>query len=61
MPTLPPPGGQQEICVPTLIRFLLGLAILGGLVYAGMIALVAFVEPQPREITQAIPAARLNK
>jgi hypothetical protein len=47
--------------VPTLIRFLLGLAILAGLVYAGMIALVTFVEPQPREITQTIPASRLNK
>lgn len=47
--------------MPTLIRFLITLAILAGLGYAGMLALVAFVEPHPREMSQAIPAARLNK
>jgi hypothetical protein len=47
--------------VPTLIRFLIGLGVLAGIVYAGMIALVMFVDPQPREMTQTIPAARLNK
>jgi hypothetical protein len=47
--------------VPSLIRFLLIIGFLGGLVYAGMIALVTFVEPQPREMIQLIPAARLNK
>jgi len=47
--------------VPTLIRFLVIIGILAGLAYAGMIALVTFVEPQPREMIQVIPAARLNK
>lgn len=47
--------------VPSLIRFLLGLGILAGLVFAGMIALVTFVEPEQREISQTIPPARLNK
>ena len=47
--------------MPTLIRFLLGLGILAGLVYAGMLALVTFVEPQPREISQTILPSRLNK
>jgi len=37
------------------------VGILAGLVYAGMIALVTFVDPQPREIIQMIPPARLNK
>ena len=47
--------------MPSLIRFLLVVAILAGLVYGGMIALVTFVEPQPREMTQSLPASRLNK
>ena len=47
--------------MPSLIRFLVIAGILAGLIYAGMIALVTFVEPQPREMTQTIPPARLNK
>jgi hypothetical protein len=35
--------------------------ILAGIVYGGMVALVTFVEPQPREMSQTIPPARLNK
>jgi hypothetical protein len=35
--------------------------ILAGIVYGAMIALVTFVEPQPREMSQSIPPARLNK
>jgi hypothetical protein len=37
------------------------VAILAGLVYGGMIALVTFVEPQPREMIQTLPAGKLNK
>jgi len=47
--------------VPSLIRFLLLAGILAGIVYGAMIALVTFVEPQPREMSQSIPPARLNK
>jgi hypothetical protein len=47
--------------VPSLIRFLLVIAILAGAVFGGMIALVTFVQPDMREITQTIPPARLNK
>ncbi|MBV8850081.1 MAG: histidine kinase [Methylobacteriaceae bacterium] len=47
--------------MPSLIRFLVIVAILAGLVYGGMIALVTFVEPQPREMTQTLPASKLNK
>jgi hypothetical protein len=47
--------------VPSLIKFLLLAGILAGIVYGGMIALVTFVEPQPREMSQTIPPARLNK
>jgi hypothetical protein len=47
--------------VPSLIRFLLLAGLLAAIVYGGMIALVTFVEPQPREMSQTIPPARLNK
>ena len=47
--------------MPSLFRFLLVVAILAGLVYGGMVALVTFVEPQPREMTQTIPASKFNK
>ena len=47
--------------MPSLIKFLLLAGILAGIVYAGMLALVMFVEPQPREMSQTIPPARLNK
>jgi hypothetical protein len=47
--------------LPSLIRFLLVLAILGGLGYGAMVALVNFVEPQQREMSQTIPASKLGK
>jgi hypothetical protein len=45
--------------VPTLFRFLVILGVLAGLVYGGMVALVANVKVEPREMTQnvAIPKA----
>ncbi|HTV33998.1 MAG TPA: histidine kinase [Methylocella sp.] len=47
--------------MPSLIRFLVIIGLLAGLIYAAMVALVTFVEPQPREMIQIIPPARLNK
>jgi hypothetical protein len=46
--------------MPSLIRFIVTCAILGGLVYGGMVALAIMVEPQPREMTVRIPANKLN-
>jgi hypothetical protein len=45
--------------LPTLFRFLMVIAVLGGLVYAGLFALATLVEPEPREMTSTIPASRL--
>jgi hypothetical protein len=47
--------------MPSLIRFLIVCAILGGIVYGAMFALANFVEPNPREMTLRIPAAKLNR
>lgn len=47
--------------VPSLIRFLVFCAILGGLVYAGMFALATMVEPQEREMRVRIPGEIINR
>ena len=46
--------------MPSLFRFLFVIAVLAGIVWGGMIALVTFVEPQPREMTQAVPPSKLT-
>jgi len=45
--------------MPTLIRLIITLAFLAGLVYVGMFALVAFVEPSPKQVTIRIPTRDL--
>jgi len=41
--------------MPTLIRLVITLLFLAGLVYAGMFALVSFVEPTQKDVTIRIP------
>ena len=45
--------------MPTLIRLVITLLFLVGLAYAGMFALVAMVEPTPKETTIRIPTSEL--
>ncbi|MGK2226689.1 hypothetical protein [Devosia neptuniae] len=45
--------------MPTLIRLIITLLFLAGLVYVGMFALVAFVEPEPKQVTIRIPTRDL--
>jgi hypothetical protein len=40
--------------LPTLIRLIVFIAVVVGLVYGGMIALVEMVKVQPREMTQIV-------
>lgn len=47
--------------MPSLFRFLVVLGLIAGAGFVAMAALVAFVEPQPREIVQPLPPAGLNK
>ena len=46
--------------MPSLFRFILVLAVLGGLGYGAMLALVAFVDPQPRDMSHTIPASKFT-
>lgn len=50
-----------ERSLPSLFRFLLIVGVLAGIVWGGMFALVTFVEPVPREMTQTVPAQKLNQ
>jgi hypothetical protein len=47
--------------MPSLFRFLIVVALAGGLIYAGMFALAAWFDPKPREITVSIPPSKFAK
>ena len=58
-PKLPVPRRHLQP-MPSLVRFLIVVGVIVALVYGAMLALVAFVEPVPRPMEQAIPASKLN-
>jgi hypothetical protein len=45
--------------MPSLLRFLTIVAILGVAVYGGLYSLAHFVQPKPREIRVSVPPDRL--
>ncbi len=47
--------------MPSLLRFLVFLAIVGSLGYGAMFALVNFVDLKPREITVTVPPDQFLK
>ncbi len=47
--------------MPSLVRFLIFVLVIGGLGYGGLYALATFVDPKPREITVTIPTERFAK
>jgi hypothetical protein len=47
--------------MPSLFRFLLSLAIIGGLAYGTVFALANFVKYRPREIVVTIPNSQFLK
>ena len=47
--------------MPSLLRFLFIIGLLAGVAFVGMAALVAFVEPQPREMSEPVASGALNK
>ena len=46
--------------MPAFFKLLITLAVLGGLGYGGVIVLVNFVEPEPREITRTVSKSKLK-
>ena len=55
------PAGRETSKMPSLFRFLIAVAVIGGVIYGGIFALANFVNPKPREITVTIPADRYLK
>jgi hypothetical protein len=47
--------------MPSLFRFLTGVALLGGLTYGAMYMLANWFDPKPREITVSIPPDKFAK
>ena len=48
-----------EVPLPTLVRLLLGIAVLTGLGFAAMVALATLVQPEIRAIIVLIPPDQL--
>ena len=46
--------------VPTLFRFLVFVAVIAGVVFGGMVALVTFVQPVQREMVEIVPPGKLQ-
>jgi len=46
--------------MPSLIRLLVVLGLIGAVIYGGMVALVMLVEPKQREMSVRIPSERLQ-
>jgi hypothetical protein len=55
------PSQPRVQTLPTLFRFLGFLAIVGAIVFGGMLALTIFVTPEQREMSTPIPAQRFNR
>lgn len=53
-------GEGEKEAMPTLFRFVITLCILAVLGYGAMLALVILVEPRTAEISERVPADRLN-
>jgi len=47
--------------MPSLLRFLAIVGIIGGIGYGAMYALATYVDPKPREITVTVPQDRFVK
>ena len=46
--------------MPSLFRFLFLCAVLAGIVYGAMFALIIYVEPVDREVTVRVPTEKRN-
>jgi hypothetical protein len=47
--------------MPSLVRFLIVIGLLGGVTFVAMFALATWFDPKPREITVSIPPDRMFK
>jgi hypothetical protein len=54
-------GSREFASMPSLIRLLMVVGLLGGVAYGAMFALANFVQPKQREMSITIPPQKLTK
>jgi hypothetical protein len=54
-------GSREFVSMPSLIRLLMVVGLLGGVAYGAMFALANFVQPKQREMSITIPPQKLTK
>jgi phage shock protein PspC (stress-responsive transcriptional regulator) len=47
--------------MPSLVRFLVVVGVLGGLVYGGLYIMAVFFEPEPRETSTTVQGVRIPR
>jgi hypothetical protein len=52
---------HTEVAMPSLIKLLTVVGLIGALGYAAMFALATFVDPRPREMVVTVPPDRFVK
>ncbi len=52
---------RGHLTMPSLLRLLAVIALLGAAVYGGLYALAHYVQPKPREISVSIPPDKFFK
>ena len=52
---------NERLTMPSLLRLLTVIAVLGAAIYGGLYALSHFVQPKSREITVSIPPDKFFK
>jgi hypothetical protein len=52
---------HERLTMPSLLRLLTVIAVLGAAIYGGLYALSHFVQPKSREITVSIPPDKFFK
>jgi hypothetical protein len=52
---------ELGLAMPSLLRFLTVVGLLGIIVYGSMIALAYWFDPKPREITVSVPPDKFAK
>ena len=54
-------GEPRDLKMPSLLRFLIAVAVIGGVIYGGIFALANFVNPKPRDMTINVPPDKFLK
>jgi drug/metabolite transporter (DMT)-like permease len=54
-------GREQVRHMPSLVRFLVVVGVLGGIVYGGLYLMAVFFEPEPKETSTTVQGVRIPR